>query len=757
LIHRSFAVALAMVLPAAVTAQQVLPAVLVTGGQPTSLPVQIPTTVEGLTREQIERMVNASDSEDAIKYLPSLLVRKRYIADYNHAVLSTRASGTGNSARSLVYADGILLSNLLGNGATFAPRWMLVTPEEIERVDVLYGPFAAAYPGNSVGAVVDFVTRMPRQFEAHGKVSYSRQPFALYATEGSFDAKQASASVGNRSGDWSWFANFDRTDSHGQPLTFATRLVTQGVPGPTGTPVSGAVAGLNRSNQPWWLLGTGTEYESVQDHAKARVAYDFSGTVRATYTLGWWRNESQGRSATYLRDAAGRPVYSGAVNIGGQAFTLVPSDFPSSNESQEHVIQGLSLKSHGRGVWDWEIAASRYDYAHDLLRAPTGALPVAALPVALAGGPGRIVNGQGTGWDTLAIKGIWRPAAPGGHVVETGLQRDSFHLHSIENATADWIAGAPGPLNQQFQGDTRLSSAYVQDTWQPAPRWRAMVGLRVEHWEAFNGETANAAFTVPFASRAETHGSPKVAIAWAVADPWVLKASAGRAVRMPTVSELYQGGITASGTLVNNDPHLRPEQSWTSELTAERELEQGTWRITAFFEHTHDALYSQTNVTVMPNVTNIQNVDAIHTRGIESALQVADAFVRGVDLLASATFTDSIITRNDKFPASVGKWQPRVPRWRATAAATWHADAKWSWTLAARYSGRQYSTLDNSDPNDFAYQAASRYLTADLRARCQLDRRWSLAFGIDNLNNQQYWNFHPYPQRTYSAELRADL
>ena len=96
-------------------------------------------------------------------------MRKRYVGDYDHAVLATRASGTGNSARSLVYADGILLSNLLGNGATFTPRWGLVTPEEIERVDVLYGPFSAAFPGNSVGAVVDYVTRMPDELEMHAE------------------------------------------------------------------------------------------------------------------------------------------------------------------------------------------------------------------------------------------------------------------------------------------------------------------------------------------------------------------------------------------------------------------------------------------------------------------------------------------------------------------------------------------------------------------------------------------------------------
>ena len=49
----------------------------------------------------------------------------------------------------------------------------------------------------------------------------------------------------------------------------------------------------------------------------------------------------------------------------------------------------------------------------------------------------------------------------------------------------------------------------------------------------------------------------------------------------------------------------------------------------------------------------------------------------------------------------------------------------------------------------------SPFTTVDVRARWQIDPRWSAAFGIDNLTNQTYWNFHPYPQRTYTAELKA--
>jgi iron complex outermembrane receptor protein len=311
--------------------------VTVNSGQPTSLPTQIPTTIEGITREQIEQTINATDSEDALKYFPSLLVRKRYIGDYNHAILSSRASGTGNSARSAVYADGILLSNYLGNGiangTNYAPRWGLVTPEEIERVDVLYGPFSAAYPGNSVGAVVDYITRMPTKFEAHAKLSGFTQDFKLYGTDSSFSGSQASASLGSRSGDWSWFINANRTQSAGQPLTFATRTLSGTAPAPGATVVSGAVPGLNTRNVPWLLLGGATQYETEQEHLKLKVAYDFSSTVRASYTLGYWKNTSENRAQSYLRNAAGAPVYSGNVSIDGRGYTLAASDFGVSNEA----------------------------------------------------------------------------------------------------------------------------------------------------------------------------------------------------------------------------------------------------------------------------------------------------------------------------------------------------------------------------------------------------------------------------------------
>jgi iron complex outermembrane receptor protein len=757
--HNQLCAALLGALTVSAYAQQVsegpvktLGIVTVTGGQPTSLPAHIPTTIEGVTAEQIEATTNATDSEDALKYLPSLLVRKRYAGDYDHAVLASRASGTGNSARSMVYADGILLSNLLGNGASFTPRWGLVTPEEIARVDVLYGPFSAAYPGNSVGAVVDYQTRMPNKFEAHAKATGFTQSFNQFGSDDTYSGRQASASLGNRNGDWSWWLNLNRLDSDGQPLVFANKLVSAGTASSAGTPVTGAIADKNPKNQDWWILGATNQVHTIQDHAKAKLAYDFSPALRASYTLGWWRNDARRTSESYLRDAAGAPVYSGNVNINGRRYTLTPADFAPNNGSIEHVIHGLSLKSNTRGAWNWEVAASLYDYAKDEVRAPT-----VALPAARSGGAGLVTDMKGTGWNTIAFKGTWRPnGAQGAHIVDVGYQHDSYKLRTRVSSAPNWIDGEAGAQSSAFKGNSELQGLYAQDTWRLAPEWRTTLGSRLEQWRAFGGEIANASSTLPFAERKETHFSPKAAIAYQASPVMTLKASVGRAVRMPTVAELYQGTVSTN-TIVNNDPDLKPEKSWTSEWTVERDLGNGLLRATLFHENTRDALYSQTNVTVTPNVTNIQNVGEIRTTGLELAYQANDVGIRGLDLSSSMTYADSEIVRNDAFPASVGKSQPRVPQWRANLVAAYRAGEKWTHSLGVRYSGRQYGTLDNSDPNGFTYTGFSNFFVADVRTRYRVSRQWSLSVGIDNLNNYKYWAFHPYTQRTLVAELKFDL
>jgi iron complex outermembrane receptor protein len=206
---------------------------------------------------------------------------------------------------------------------------------------------------------------------------------------------------------------------------------------------------------------------------------------------------------------------------------------------------------------------------------------------------------------------------------------------------------------------------------------------------------------------------------------------------------------------VNNDPDLAPERSWTQELSATGEFDHGECRATLFFEDTRDALYSQVNVVNGATVATVQNVDHIRTGGIELA-----ARTHGFDTLelsASLTWTHSRIRGNDNNPVTVGMWQPRVPEWRANALATWRPVERLSATLGARYSGRQFNQLDNSDVNGNSYTGISRFLVFDARLRHRLTERWVLAAGIDNLGNERYWAFHPYSRRSYHAELSFEM
>ena len=49
---------------------------------------------------------------------------------------------------------------------------------------------------------------------------------------------------------------------------------------------------------------------------------------------------------------------------------------------------------HTRGTWDWEAAASIYDFARDIVRSQ---MPEVAAPNSGAGA-GRITDQHGTGW-----------------------------------------------------------------------------------------------------------------------------------------------------------------------------------------------------------------------------------------------------------------------------------------------------------------------------------------------------------------------
>jgi iron complex outermembrane receptor protein len=99
----------------------------------------------------------------------------------------------------------------------------------------------------------------------------------------------------------------------------------------------------------------------------------------------------------------------------------------------------------------------------------------------------------------------------------------------------------------------------------------------------------------------------------------------------------------------------------------------------------------------------------------------------------------------------------RVPRWRANLIGSYRPDERWTTSLAMRYSGRQYNTLDNSDINPNTYGGTSTYTVWDAKANYRFTKWLDASFGVNNLTDKRYYVFHPYPGRTFIGELHASF
>jgi iron complex outermembrane recepter protein len=728
------------------------------GTPPIKQRFQLPQESFSITAKQIDETINLKDPEDAVKYMPSLFVRKRNDGD-NQAVLATRSWGLSSSARTLIYFDDLLISALIGNNNSGAsPHWNLVSPESIARIDFLDGPFSAAYPGNSVGGVLLITSKMPDHAFATTKETVSVMPWDQYGTKDTYVTSQTSAVAGNRQGALSWLVSANYLDSYQQPLTYTTSATIPG--GTTGT--FPALSKLGPLAAPANVVGTGALAHSQQTSANLKVAYDITPLVQATYSLGIWNNHQISNPQTYLTSTAtGAPTF---ANISGFASNRYIWD-------QTHLSNAVSVRSDTKGVYDFDLSASSYNYLQDTMLNP---FTVAATGVGFSQN-GKITRNDGTNWQNADGKGIWRPFGyDGPQEISFGVHGDRYRLENPVFASSTWYATSStgtGQLYSEGIGETRTGALWVQDAWKIEPNLKLTLGGRLETWRALDGfnvfAAPNAAGSIisPPAVKnqpevSSTNFSPKLSLSYDPSKDWNITANFGEAYRYPTVTELYQN-ITVGGVATFANPNLTPEQDLNGELNIERHWSDGRVRLTLFKERVNHAIISQTtNVTNPTNfnqtpTTTIGNVDAIQMQGVELSADKDNVLIAGLRLFGSVTYVDSKILSDPTFVSTVGgttadgKRVPNVPDWRATLGATYRPNDRWAYTLAARFSGKQYSTLDNTDNTPHVYQAFDEFFVVDMKVHYNATQNFSFDFGIDNLFNEQYFLFHPFPGRTF--------
>ena len=253
--------------------------------------------VVSVTKQEIDQTVNVMTSAELIQNLPSTLVRERFIGDRN-ATIEGRINNPQDSARTMLYADGVLLSNYLGNSYAYPPRWNMVAPVEIQRVDAMEGPFSALYGGNSESGVYTITTRMPEHFEFHAEGNSSVQYFTWFQDKETDLSGHMSLAVGDRMENFSYWLIYDRLDRRASADFFSKSIQSHmWIKVPVGVrrrvcPLRGGRYGPNGFPTPGGTLGdiagsAGADH-SEQHFGKVKLAYDVTPATRLTWQTGFW-------------------------------------------------------------------------------------------------------------------------------------------------------------------------------------------------------------------------------------------------------------------------------------------------------------------------------------------------------------------------------------------------------------------------------------------------------------------------------------
>ena len=647
------------------------------------------------------------------------------------AVLSLR--GIPRTVRTLVMIDGHPINNALSGGINVAS---LIT-DQIDRIEVVRGPYSALYGGNAMGGVINVITASPDQPLAQvraGFGNYGQRAGALalrHRFEGGLGITLAAG--------WRESSGYADSDDVVKPTTAGAATTT----------VTGARATTSPDGTPaWWLGNKGARpwtqhYGDLGLHWNAGQATRLTvGIARTGYRVGYSGPDS------FLRNSAGESVYSGNVSVdgaSGRRIALAASDWftaTPASESDERLYARLNHR-FGDGT---QLAAHLGMLSHRFTFSQPG-----AGRAAYDSGPGDLTEQPNRRIDldvSLRKRFSSQWAAVGGVSVSRGqLDRRNMTLTNWRDQDS---------LGTQLNAGSGVSESialFAQLDYRISEQLTAYAGGRADrvrhHGEVSQNTTP--AFAIRYDTQAYSQFSPKLALVWQASPGVSLRGSYGEGFRPPALLDLYSRtvvpGATAGAESINEaSPDLKPERVRSLEVGADWRGRGGaSASVTLYSQRLNDLIYRR---RLSPTLTRTENAAQADVDGIEAQLSWP---VGAPGMRLSAMLTHHFrydITRNSAVPASEGKRLTDVPQTTASLALE-GAYGRASGFVALRHVSRVFGSGDDQNRNiaTGVYGAYDAYTTLAARIAWQLDRHIELSLAGENLTNRRYFAFGRQPGR----------
>lgn len=702
--------------------------VVITATKTVRHPDDVPVSTTIVTSQDIERQ-NIQFADEALKQVPGTISRRS--KGWADTIAQVNLRGFHGANRTLVLYD----FQRLNSGSSQTVRWGAVPVEEIERIEVVRGPFSPLYGGNAMGGVINLITKTPQKLEAMAKVGY-----------GTYNSWSHYLMAGNRFWDkvsvkLSW--TYQVTD--GYRNQFVTRTAS---PGAAATQVLGWIPTQTPVGQTTYIIGDQGNNLFENSSVNGKISWDITEGHKVDFLfLLNWNNYKYSQGNTYLRNVAtGQPVANGPVGLFGTGWrfgTFAPGVFINGPSEEYQGVFSLSSEHKLTDTTILKVRAGLIDQPHYQYANPS------TTTATFDGGPGTLNSTASKAWsgEVQVIQSLGQKQTLTGGVAVNFDKSSSWEFN-----LANWRDfGSTTRKNTFSSGRTSTVGLYLQDEIAWHPQFNMVVGARLDRWETWDGKYKDR-FDLPqveLPSRSELSFNPRLGLLYKPWQWWSWRASVGTTFRPPNVYELYRTWRAASGTLYKGNPNLKPEKALSWEVgTTVHPFEGNTITATYFDNYVRDLIYRVTD-KADPTILNNENAARARIRGVE--LEIGQKLFDWLEIFGNTTLLDSRITKNPYNQESVGKKITFIPRQIFNFGINAHY-----WILNANLSGHYMSKLHRNDTNNDSVNGVplsyDPFFTLDFKLTAKPTKYTTLAFAVDNILDRKYFQYYLAPARTFWFE-----
>ncbi len=683
----------------------------------------LPVSALVVTRDEMEKKARVSFVDEALKYEAGVVQKRPKLADVMSGKITLR--GFSGGQRTLVLLDGMPTNNAYSGGTDENN----LPIGNIERIEVVKGPFSSLYGGEAMGGVINVITKTPQKENFEVKTLVSEHNTYCHLLN-----------YGNKVGKMSFAINLEKKTSEGDRTDLVTKSVTSG--GTAMTKVTGWTKTMDNKGSSTYLIGdTGKNYWD-QNQYGYKFVYCLNPVSNLSFSYkGNNREYGYNDPQSYLLDGGGKPVSSGTIELLGEGtMTISPTNFLNTWGRLKDNVYGLVYDTLS-GEIALKGRLNLIDSNDFSVTPQTGA--------DYYGGPGKLSRTSPR--DTFFGEVQVDIPLMQNNLVTAGMSCRNDSVRIKEWMVSNWKdESSTGTGNStEMGGKVRTIAFYTQGEVQLADTLKLFMGARYDIWENYDASTNS----TRYADKKRAFFSPKAGICYKPEFEKGLyrldniRASLGKAFRPPTIYELYRTTKIVTKTYVSN-PELSPETTQSWEIGIDQHLGRISLSATYFQSRIDDLIYGKW-VTGTYSVKENAGCGQIAGFEVEGKMKIAawlDAFV-------NYTLQDTEITSNPADLNTVGKDFEYVPEKMSNLGLSFHKnalDASCTWHWAKK----MYAASNNIDVVEGVYGAYDAVDTVDMKIGYAFKENMRLSLAVDNLLDKEYYQYYKATGRTISVEVR---